>query len=106
MTSPYPAPDNPMAVARQIIAEIFTGDNGELLAAYCRGEWRERQDDGTWSPMEEAEMRAHIYLMLEDAYFTCPLQRVSVPWNPDLQKVDNVLDAMAAALYTRRPPTA
>lgn len=87
----FPPPSDPMRVSRQLYRECMVGGQRTLL--YWRGGWM-RWGTTHWSESDTAELRSHIYTVLENAdYWRGPeLAR----WEPNKRKVADVMEAMAA----------
>jgi putative DNA primase/helicase len=91
-----PAPTKPMAVARQLVDEMYTHNDKLHLRTY-RGDsygW-----DGTcWPEIESRSVRGSVYRYTEDAVFLKDGIE-QVPWDPTRYKIDNVLDALRAVTH-------
>ena len=88
-----PPPTDPMAVARLLIAERYTGDNGALLLRHHRGlfyAW----DGRCWPEAEERQLRAATYHRLEHASYES--KDGPKPFEPNRNKTANVLEATEA----------
>jgi len=98
-----PAPANPMAVARQLVADRFTADGLTVVRA-----WRNAfhtWDGRCWPERDEREIRAIVYRYLENAIYEAPSG--TRPWEPTRSKVANVLEALRAVVHlsdTVQPP--
>lgn len=93
----YPSPRKPMAVARQLLRDVFTNPEGNPLLVHWRGEFWEYK--GThWQQATELSTRGHIYRELEDAVYLKSGDDgdppVEVEWNPAQASVNNVLDPL------------
>jgi putative DNA primase/helicase len=92
-----PPPDNPMAVARQLLASRA----GDALRSWRAGwmTWR----GPCWAEHEGAEVRAWIYHELEHArYFVGKDDAgnsVYAWWKPTRHKLANVMEALAAVVH-------
>jgi putative DNA primase/helicase len=87
-----PPPSDPMAVARQIVADLYTTADGVVVAAW-RGDVY-RWTGTHWSMVEARDVRAELYEYLEYAEFAG--RRGQEPWEPTRRRIDDVLDAMKA----------
>lgn len=85
-------PENPMAVARQLLEPNYDATTGVPMLRNWRGSWM-RWSGAAWSEVDESEIRANIYHQLEHA--TYESDRGMRRWAPNRAKVANVLDAMA-----------
>jgi putative DNA primase/helicase len=92
--APWPAPSEPMAVAR-----VFAGQcrrDGCLTLRHWRGGWLRWQ--GThWVELEDAAVRSWAYRRLEDATYLDDGDLK--PWRPNRRRISDVLDALAAAIH-------
>ena len=94
-----PPPSNPMAVARRLVAELFSHGSTDLLLAWRGGFYR--WDGRCWREWDEAAIRAKAYRFLENAEylaigFNGPERR---PWEPIRSKIANVLEALRAVTH-------
>lgn len=100
-----PPPQDPMAVARKLVAEYQAG-NG-LTMRWWRGGWMRHR--GThWTEDEDTAVRKWLYQHLEHAsyWFEPPRTKanpdpdsVLKPWQPNRRKVADVLDALTAIVH-------
>jgi putative DNA primase/helicase len=95
------APSNPMAVARDFIAERFTGPGGTLLLRHWRGTWW-RWCTSCWAELEDRAVREAAYRFTEHAIWLKPdgnggLQ--ATDWAPTHRKIADLLEALAAICY-------
>jgi putative DNA primase/helicase len=101
-----PAPSNPMAVARALVAECFTDESGTIVIRSWRGgfcAW----DGRCWPERDEATVKAEVYRFLEHALYETDKGEVK-PFAPTRTKVANVLEALRAVTHlpdTVQPPT-
>ena len=88
-----PPPSAPMDVARRLVAEHYKTDKDVLMLRHWRGGWWEWQGP-KWQEVEQRAVRATAYRFTETAMYmgTDGLSR----WEPDRNKIANVLDALAA----------
>jgi putative DNA primase/helicase len=103
-----PAPSNPMATARELIAHRHH-ENGALLLRHWRGSWMEWHR-GVWTEVEERTVRAHVYRQTEHAVYLKETEAgEELPkWAPTRHKVVDLLEAMAAVAHLPhgvQPPT-
>jgi putative DNA primase/helicase len=93
-----PPPSNPMAVARELVADYQEGDH--LTLRRWRGSWMQWQ--GTyWAEAAEAATESWLYRCLEHAQYTDESRKVRVdkPWEPNRRKVADVAAAIAAVTH-------
>ncbi|MGV9227669.1 DNA primase family protein [Streptomyces albogriseolus] len=100
MHGELPSPNNPMAVARELLPAWETG--GEATLRYWRSSWMRWQ--GThWSEVDAGAMRADLYPRLEHATYKGTDKRtgepVAMPWAPTRGKVANLLEAIESITY-------
>lgn len=93
-------PTNPMAVARELIANRYTGDRGQLSLRHWQGSWW-RWRTSHWVEIEERSVREDVYRFTEHASYELKVRRdmVLAPWEPTRHKIADVLDAMAAVCF-------
>lgn len=100
-----PPPTQPMAVARALVADLYTHAAGPVLRAH-RGDFFKW--NGTYWPMVETrDVRAAAYSWLEPAVYAGP-KGISVPFDPTRRKIDDVVDALRAIVLVEsaaEPPT-
>jgi putative DNA primase/helicase len=89
-----PSPRDPLAIARAFLARAWTHSDGTVLLRHWRGDWWSWKTSH-WRLCEPLAMRRLIYEFTETATYLNP-KGVTVPWEPDKHKIDNVLDALAA----------
>src|SRR5215217_7032440 len=100
-----PPPTEPMAVARELLAE-FQLDELLTLRSW-RGSWT-RWATTHWQEVEPAAVRSAVDHKLENALYIAGNPPKMKPWAPTRPKVANVLDAIAAISHLREttnPPT-
>lgn len=94
----FPAPSNPMAVARRL-APDWHSETGRLLLRRWRGSWM-RWADSCWQEMDDQVVRASLYRRLEHARYVAGTDKDGEPdvrdWAPTKPKIGNLLDAIAA----------
>jgi len=99
-----PAPTNPMGVARDLVADIYTpGD--DLVLGHHRGDFY-HFDGACWPETEARGIRGAIYKWLEGAVYFKDNQGL-VPYEPTRRKVDDVVDALRAIVHVagaKEPP--
>lgn len=92
----WPAPGNPMAVARELLKERIK--DGVWTLRHWRGEWCEWRDTH-YPVIEQAEVAAWIYKTLDQVKYlqaaTARKPAEPVAWRPNRSKVADVLDALA-----------
>jgi putative DNA primase/helicase len=91
-----PAPTDPMAVARQFLAERHTG-GGDVLLRHFRGlfyAW----EGACWPEAEERALQAALYRWLESADYVTAKGDL-VPFEPTRNKVGNALAALQAIVH-------
>ena len=90
----WPAPSEPMVVARRIV-EARQRDDVTLLRRW-RGDWME-WDHGAWFAAEEDAVRSMLYSTLENVnYFATAGPK---PWAPTRRKIADVADALSAVTH-------
>jgi putative DNA primase/helicase len=91
-----PSPDRPLPVARALENRWKVG--GEQALRHWRGDWMS-YEDGRYREVSPGEIQNALYLGLENAYFQKTAKDgslVTVPWNPKLGSVREVMGAMQA----------
>jgi putative DNA primase/helicase len=97
MTETWPAPSNPMAVARKIIKNYVVDLHGGTLTLHrWRGTWMIWQETH-WAEAEELAIRKQLYAALETAVYAGADNEK--PWAPNKVKIANVLDALTAITH-------
>lgn len=91
-----PPPSNPMAVARDLVSNLFTRDPEMVLRCH-RGDFY-GWDGSCWPESESRGIRGRVYRYLESAFCRDSKDRL-VPWDPTRRKVDDVIDALRAVTY-------
>jgi len=95
-TELFPAPSNPMAVARVLLDELM--DEGQHLLRRWRGGWM-RYSGPQWVEDEDGAVRKWVYARLEHVSYEKLNPKTQLyeitPWNPNRSKVADLLDAMA-----------
>jgi putative DNA primase/helicase len=98
------SPSDPMAVAREYVAQHYTRDDVLLLRRQSGSFYAY---DGTcWPELDDADLRSRVYKWTEAAFYRKEGQLV--PWQPTRYKIDNVFDALRAVAHlgsTATPPT-
>jgi putative DNA primase/helicase len=92
----WPAPSNPMAVARELLTSLQTAD-GKLTLRRWRGAWM-RWSGTCWAEVEDTAVRRGIYTKLEHAQYKTTDGAVK-EWAPNKTKVANVMEAFAAITH-------
>lgn len=94
-----PPPDNPMAVARELLPAWRHRGVSTLL--HWRGQWM-RWQGAHWVDIDDAAMRAELYPLTEHATFTVITAKEEikvVPWAPTRVKIANLMEAAAAITH-------
>jgi putative DNA primase/helicase len=94
-----PAPGQPMAVARALIADRFNLDD-VLLLRHWRGAWWQ-WEQSRWAEIDDRVARKAAYEFTETAIY---LEKkgetwVSKPWAPNRHKVSDLIDAFSAIAH-------
>jgi putative DNA primase/helicase len=91
------APTDPMAVARQFVAEEYTGLGGALLLRHHRNTFHRYLGDH-WPADDEERVKSELWQWLEHAAYEKVLKDKTVPaaWEPNRHKIANVLEALKA----------
>ena len=90
-----PSPQEPMAVARELVKHLFTGPDGLVLRDH-RGDFF--QWTGThWPEVDRRDIRAAAYTFLEHACYLHP-DEGRKPFAPSRRKIDDVVDALRAVV--------
>ncbi len=92
----WPAPSNPMPVARDLVTGLQTVD-GKLTLRRWRGVWM-RWQQAHWAEVEDAEVRRAVYTKLEHAKYL-GTDGDEKDWAPNKIKVSNVLEALTAITF-------
>jgi putative DNA primase/helicase len=95
-----PAPGNPMAVARQFVAQRYTGTEDVLLIRHHRGDfylWNWR----CWPEAEDRKVKAELYRWLEPAHYYKKTKAgyELVPFEPTRYKIANLTEALQAVSH-------
>jgi putative DNA primase/helicase len=91
-----PSPSEPMAVARQLVADRYMSDDGLLVLRHWRGGWW-RWRTTCWVEIEDRAVREHAYTFTEHAVYWTATKLA--PWSPNRHKIADLLDAMAAVCF-------
>lgn len=95
-----PAPSNPMAVARHLIAD-WQDDTERLVRRRWRGSWM-CWTGANWRELDEVQVRAELYERLEHAVYCSGVTKEGdpelQPWAPTKPKLTNLLDAVGAIM--------
>ena len=94
-----PPPDQPMAVARRLVSDLFTVD-GARFVHHWRGAWQ-RWYGPHWAEVDESSIRAQVYSYTEDAWYEKPGLVFPVPtlWAPDRRKIADLREALQAVAH-------
>jgi putative DNA primase/helicase len=95
-----PPPSDPMAVARQFVAELYMSEEGVSLLRTHKGDFF-AWSGSCWPEHEDDRVKADVYAWLEHAFYARERTEglVLVPWEPTRYKVANVLDAITAVTH-------
>jgi putative DNA primase/helicase len=93
-----PAPSVPMEVARELVGDRYIGASGALTLRHWRGGWWEWRR-ARWVELEQRAMAAAAYRFTEHATYSTS-KGEQVPWAPNRRKIGDLLDALAAVVYT------
>ena len=93
-----PAPTRPLPVARQLVDDLYTTADGLVLHDH-RGDFYQ-YDGRCWPEIDRRLVRADAYTWLEYAVYWKETKDGTVlePWDPTRHKIDNVIDALRAAI--------
>ena len=102
-----PPPQDPMAVARILVAAHYRDAQTDLLHAWRGGFFR--WDGHSWRELDEATIRSDAYRFLESAqYETMTSHGPEIrPWQPTRPKIANLIEALRAITHlaeTVEPP--
>ena len=89
---PFPAPTNPMGVARKILASRTHDDC--LTLRFWRGGWME-WNSACWAEAERKAVESWAYERLEHAVYIHPVEGLQ-SWQPNRRKIADVIDALGA----------
>lgn len=99
----WASPDAPLDVARRIYGR-YRRPGGRTLV-HWRGDWM-RWTGQAWAELDHAALRSNIYSQLGRVDYLKPVRKGGeivdyerTPWNPNRNKVANVLEALAAVAY-------
>jgi putative DNA primase/helicase len=90
----WPAPSDPMAVARRLLADHMYA--GLTTLRHWRAGWM-RWESTHWIEIEERTIRAESYGRLEQAQYLTRFG--AVPWLPNRHKIGDVIDAMQGIIH-------
>jgi putative DNA primase/helicase len=90
----WPAPSDPMAVARRLLADHR--HTGLTTLRHWRGGWM-RWESTHWIEIEERTIRAEAYGRLEKAEYLTRFG--ALPWHPNRRKIGDVIDAMQGIIH-------
>ena len=100
-----PHPNEPMAVARQIINNQYTTTDGFRSLLRWQGDWW-RWLGPRWERVEDREVTADLYRSTDGATYKDRFGEHK--WSPNISKIANLSAALAAQLLleaARRPPS-
>ena len=93
------APTDPMAVARQFVAEEYTGLGGALLLRHHRNTFHRYAGDH-WPEDDDHRVSSELWQWLEGAHYLKKSEPPElVPFEPTKYKIANVVDALKAIGY-------
>jgi P4 family phage/plasmid primase-like protien len=98
-----PSPADPLAVARSLMADQPATDG-----QYHRAWWRDdfyQWDGARWAVESPSTLRKWIYAATEHATYDGGVRYGVLPWQPDRDKVNKVLDALGTAVIQRHAGT-
>jgi putative DNA primase/helicase len=90
-----PPPSDPMAVARELVQQRYTGP-GALTLRHWRGGWW-TWAGSHWVEREDRAVRTECYAFTERAVYLT--EKGIRPWEPTRFKVGNLLEALAAITH-------
>ena len=89
-------PSAPMAVARELVRERYSGPDAALTLRHWRGGWW-RWQGPRWVELEQRAMAAGAYEYTESTVYHAGGELK--PWAPNRHKVADLLDALAAIVH-------
>lgn len=98
----FPSPDAPLEVARKLYKKFRT-PAGRALVSW-RGDWM-RWNGQQWAEWDIAHLRSTVYSRLGEVDYDKPIRKAGeisyerTRWNPNRNKVANVLEALAAVAH-------
>jgi putative DNA primase/helicase len=95
-----PPPDQPMAVARQLVADLFT-DGDARFVQHWRGSWW-RWYGPHWAEIDDSSVRAQVYTYTEDAWYeklVMGILKVPALWAPNRRKIADLREALEAITH-------
>src|SRR5215217_3405744 len=98
MTHLLPSPKKPRKVARKLVHAKYS-HGLHVTLRYWRGVWQQ-WEGSRWVEVESTAVRGAAYDFTEDAVFKFQTKNEELErdWNPDSNKVRNVLDAMQSLI--------
>jgi putative DNA primase/helicase len=93
-----PSPGAPYAVAGALAEQSYRDADGTLLLRWWRGGFY-RWNRTSWVEADEAAVRAELYPVLAPTVWVTPKGELA-PWNPNRNKIADVLAALAALAHT------
>jgi putative DNA primase/helicase len=90
----WPAPSDPMAVARRLLTDHSHA--GITTLRHWRAGWM-RWESTHWIEIEERTIRAEAYRRLEKARYLTMFG--AMPWLPNRRKIGDVIDAMQGIIH-------
>lgn len=101
-----PAPSNPMAAARALLADRYDPATGALTLRHWRGSWMLWRGSA-WTEVEERTVRSEVYHQVEHAAYVNAKGELTA-WAPNRHKMADLLEAISAVAHLRQgtqPPT-
>lgn len=89
----YPPPNQPMAVARRLIADLYTAGNHRTLA-FWRGEWFEWRMSHWAAAPDDLKVKGPLWEYLETRQYVHPDGGI-VDWAPTTARVNNLMEPLA-----------
>jgi len=94
----WPAPSEPMKVARTFVARF----EPKTPLRYMDGEWLGYNHKGFWKSLPDRTIRDQLYKRLEHAVYYAANE--TKPWNPNNRKINDVLDALKTVAASEQRP--
>lgn len=95
-----PPPTNPMGVARELVKQLYTHTDGQLLLRAHKGDFY-RWDGTCWPEAEARAVRGAAYKWLEHAVYLkdSAVGPIHEPWDPTARKINDLVDALKAIAH-------
>ena len=91
-------PDDPAAVARQLVDAAMRHSDGTLTFRSWRGSFYHWQG-ARWVPQSDDKMRAALWTAMADAFYLNPRLRLFEAWKPNRRRIGDLLEALASQLF-------